>query len=90
MNKNITEVSSKICSRWSERLEEIDNEEGAEYLDFDICESIMIGTIKEEMIAFIKDKYHPDKTTIEIKDIMEFFNITGEELTKDAKGRLSE
>lgn len=84
MSKNITEVSSKIQSRWSEKLEELDNEEGAEYLDFDICESIMITTLKEEMIIFIKEKYNPNKTTIELKDLFNFFNINGEDLLKDA------
>ncbi|HED05064.1 MAG TPA: hypothetical protein ENI61_00085 [Ignavibacteria bacterium] len=36
--------------------------------------------IKQEAIKLIKTKYNPDKTTMEIKDWIEFFNITEEDL----------
>ncbi len=36
--------------------------------------------LKEEAIKLIKTKYNPNKTTMEIKDWIEFFNITEEDL----------
>ena len=68
---NLTDISSKILNRWRERLEELDNEEGAEYLDFDICESIMITTLKEEAVK----EYHQSEGN-KHKFIREFFNLT--------------
>ncbi len=38
---------------------------------------------KEEVIAFLKDKYNPDKTTIELSDLFDFFGITPKDLFKD-------
>lgn len=70
--KSITEVSTEILIRWRERLEEIDNEEGAEYLDFDICREIMNDVFREEAIK----QYHRSDGN-KHKFIREFFNLTG-------------
>ena len=72
---SLTDVSSKILNRWREKLEELDNEESAEYLDFDICESIMVGTLKEEAIK----QYHRSDGN-KHKFIMEFFNLNEDDL----------
>lgn len=41
--------------------------------------------VKQAGIKWLKNKYHPDKTTIEIKDWLDFFNITDEELMGETK-----
>lgn len=38
---------------------------------------------KQEIINFIKGRYNPDKTTIEISELFDFFEISGEELIMD-------
>lgn len=72
---NLTDVSEKILSKWRERLEELDNEEGAEFLDFDICQSIMITTLKEEAVK----EYHRSEGN-KHKFIREFFDLTDEDV----------
>ncbi len=56
----------------------------------EICWENKIGLrefdiLKKEAIKFLKDKYHPDKTTIELKDLFDFFNITEEDLKASHK-----
>ncbi len=36
--------------------------------------------VRKEFIKFIEEKYNPDKTTIELSDLFEYFNITEKEL----------
>ena len=72
---NLLETSSKIMNRWREKFEDLENEEGAEYLDFDICESIMHTTLKEEMI-----KYYHRSDGNKHKFILEFLNITEDDV----------
>ena len=36
--------------------------------------------LKKEVVKWIKDKYNPDKTTMEIVDWIDFFNLTEEDL----------
>ena len=38
--------------------------------------------VRKEFIKFIEEKYNPDKTTIELSDLFDYFNITEEELKK--------
>lgn len=38
--------------------------------------------IRKEVIKFLEEKYNPDKTTIELSDLFDFFNITDKELIK--------
>ncbi len=71
----LREVSSVIVNKWREKLEELDNEEGAEYLDFDICESIMITELKKEAIK----QYHRSDGN-KHKFIKEFFKLTDDDV----------
>ena len=53
----------------------------------EICWENKIGLrefdiIRKKFIDFIEEKYHPDKSTIEISDLFDFFNITDEEIIK--------
>lgn len=41
--------------------------------------------LKAEAIKWVKHFYNPDKTTMEIKEWLHFFNITEEELTGEDK-----
>jgi len=38
--------------------------------------------VRKEFIKFIEEKYNPDKTTIELSDLFDYFNITEEEIIK--------
>lgn len=40
---------------------------------------------KQEVMEFLKEKYNPDKTTIELADLWDFFGITEEDLRNDAE-----
>lgn len=40
--------------------------------------------IKENVMAFLGTAYNPDKTTIELSDLFDFFEITEEDLIQDA------
>ncbi len=83
--KTLTDISISIRSDWQDRLKEQENEGGYEFLDFeDECLPIMNKRLREGIISFIKEKYNPDKTTIEIKDLLEMFNLSGKDLIKDA------
>jgi len=75
--KNLSEIASKILNKWRDKLEELDNEEGAEYLDFDICESIMVGTIHEEMLKWYNRSDGDKHQFIRI-----FLNTTEDEIKK--------
>ena len=43
---------------------------------------------KEEIIKFIEEKYNSDKTTIELADLFDFFEITDEEIVKRYKPKI--
>lgn len=43
----------------------------------------ILDDVKEEAIKWLKAKYHPDKTTIEIKHWLEFFNIDDDDLLEN-------
>ncbi len=36
--------------------------------------------VRKEFMKFIEEKYNPNKTTIELSDLFEYFNITEKEL----------
>ncbi len=41
--------------------------------------------VRKAFVKFIEEKYNPDKTTIELSDLFDYFNITGEELKELSK-----
>ena len=43
-------------------------------------EKFILFCVKKEAVKWIKDKYNPDKTTMEIVDWIDFFNLTEEDL----------
>ena len=47
---------------------------------FDFCKKETKNKLKQEVIKLIKEKYNPDKTTMEIADWINFFNLTEEDL----------
>lgn len=36
--------------------------------------------VRDELLKFIEEKYNPNKTTIELSDLFDFFNIDDKEL----------
>ena len=52
---NLKKISAKILNLWRNKFEELENEESIEYLEFDICESIMYGVLAEEKVKLNKE-----------------------------------
>ena len=52
---NLKKISSRILNLWRDKFEKLENEESIEYLDFDICESIMYGVLAEEKTKLNKE-----------------------------------